>query len=278
MKTLPRIVTTTLSSLLFAAAIICPSSACAALIAQYHFDESAGSTAFDSAGSFNGTLSATGASFVPGGISGNAISLTQAMGGLVNMGTSFPAFTSGNFSIVLWVNTTTTAADTIPLAKHKAGVQNGYLFAINTTGGGGALNKATFTVGSEFVSQSPTSTSSVNDGTWHQLVGVYNAGGTHSIYVDGAPAEAGTTSQSIPDLGAPFLIGGVREIAGTNNPEARYTGLIDEVQVYNQALTNAQIDFLFQNPAQVIPEPGALSLLGFGLIGWATFKRRNRNA
>jgi len=278
MKTLPRIITTALTPLALAAAILCPSSARAALIAQYHFDESSGPTAFDSAGAFNGTLSLTGASFVPGGISGNAISLTQALGGLVNMGTSFPAFASGDFSIVLWVNTTTTAADTIPLAKHKAGVQNGYLFAINTTGGGGAANKATFTVGSEFVSQSPTSTSSVNDGLWHQIVGVYNAGGTHSIYVDGSPAEANTTSQSVPDLGAPFLIGGVREIAGTNNPEARYTGLVDEVQVYNQALTNDQIDFLFQNPTQVVPEPGTLSLLGLGLLGWTAFKRRNRNA
>lgn len=278
MNKLQRIISAAVTPLVLAAAFTTPASTHAAAVAQYHFNESSGTTAFDSAGSFNGTLSLAGASFVPGGISGNAISLTQASGGLVNMGSSFPAFASGDFSIVLWVNTTTTAADTIALSKHKAGVQNGYLLAINTTGGGGQTNKATFTAGSEFVSQSPTSTSTVNDGLWHQIVGVYLAGGTHSIYVDGSPVEASTPSQTVPDLSAPFLIGGVREVAGTNNPEARYTGLVDEVQVYNQALTASQIDFLFQNPAQVVPEPGTLSLFVFGIVGLLTLKRRSRNA
>lgn len=248
------------------------SSVSATIIAQYHFDESGGTTAFDSAGSFNGALTATGASFVSGGISGNAISLDQGLGGLVNMGTSFPGFTSGSFSLVCWVKTTTTLMDTIVLAKHEAFTQNGYLIAINQTGGGGTPNKATFTAGSEFVSQSPTSTSSVNDGVWHQIVAVFTAGGTHSIYVDGAPMEASTTSQGIPSNGSAFLIGGVNQ-SGT--PNARYTGLVDEVQVYDQALNDAQIDFLFQNPTQVVPEPGTLALLSAGLVACIIFKRRS---
>jgi concanavalin A-like lectin/glucanase superfamily protein/PEP-CTERM motif-containing protein len=248
------------------------SSVSGTIIAQYHFDETGGNTAFDSAGSFNGALSAAGAAFVPGGISGNAISLDQSLGGLVNMGTSFPGFTSGSFSLVCWVKTTTTLMDTIALAKHEAFTQNGYLIAINQTGGGGTLNKATFTAGSEFVSQSPTSTSSVNDGVWHQIVAVFNAGGSHSIYVDGAPMEASTASQGIPSNGAAFLIGGVNQ-SGT--PNARYTGLIDEVQVYDQALNDAQIDFLFQNPTQVVPEPATLALLSAGLLACVVFKRRN---
>ncbi len=254
-----------------AVALAFSSGAHAALISQYHFDEVAGPTAFDSAGSFNGTLSLTGATFVPGGISGNAISITQALGGFVNMGTSFPSFTSGDFSIVMWVNTTTTAIDTLALSKHKAGANNGYFFNINPTGGGGLANKASFYV-SEFVSQSPTSTTSVNDGLWHQLVGVYTAGGTHSIYVDGLPLESTTISQTVTDLGAPFLIGGVREVAGTNNPESRYTGLIDEVQVYSHALTDGQITTLFLNPS--VPEPGTLGLIGIGLLGCASRRRR----
>ncbi len=261
----------------FAVAITFPTVTHADLLAQYHFDEIAGPTAFDSAGSFNGTLSPLGATFLPGGISGNAISLTQALGGFVNMGTSFPAFTSGDFSIVMWVNTTTTAGDTLALSRHKAGMNNGYFFNINPTGGGGLANKASFYV-SEFVSQSPTSTTSVNDGLWHQLVGVYTAGGMHSIYVDGAPLEAATSSQTVTDLGAPFLIGGVREVAGTNNPESRYTGLVDEVQVYNQVLTDANVTFLYQNPSLAVPEPGALSLLGLGLFGWVARRRPNRAA
>ena len=262
-----------LGPLLLALVLTCAPSASGTIIAQYHFDESGGSTAFDSAGSFNGALSAAGAAFVPGGISGNAISLDQGLGGLVNMGTAFPGFTSGSFSLVCWVKTTTTLMDTIALGKHEAFTQNGYLIAINQTGGGGAPNKATFTAGSEFVSQSPTSTTSVNDGAWHQIVAVFNAGGSHSIYVDGAPMEASTVSPGIPSNGAAFLIGGVNQ-SGT--PNARYTGLIDEVQVYDQALSDAQIDFLFQNPSQPIPEPGTLSLIAGGLLAGIIFTRRNQ--
>lgn len=192
------------------------------------------------------------------------------------MGVSFPSFTTGDFSISAWVNTTTTAQDTLILSQHKAGVQNGYFIALNTTGGGGTLNKATFVAGNEFVSQGPTSTTSVNDGAWHQIVAVYRAGGLHTIYVDGAPSEASTPSATALTLGAPFLIGGVREIAGTNNPEARYTGLIDEVQVYDHALSDGDVNFLFQNPGQVVPEAGVSAMLSGAILLVLSRRRRSR--
>src|SRR5471030_2477369 len=80
----------------------------ASLVAHWTFDEVSGATAHDSTGSFDGTLSG-GAAFVTGGISGNAVSLNGASTSFVNMGTALPGFTSGNFSIVAWVKTTTTA-------------------------------------------------------------------------------------------------------------------------------------------------------------------------
>ena len=70
-----------LAPLVLALVLMGASSVSGTIIAQYHFDESGGTTAFDSAGSFNGALSAAGAAFVPGGISGNAISLNQGLGG-----------------------------------------------------------------------------------------------------------------------------------------------------------------------------------------------------
>ncbi len=226
------------------------------LIAHYHFDESTGPTAYDSTGAFNGTLSVAGAAFTAGGISGNAISLDRAAGGFVNMGTSFPGFLNGDYSIVFWMKTTTTEIDTIAVSKHTANSANGFYFNINPTGDGGVPSKVTFDASSQ-TSQGATSASSVNDGVWHQIVGVYQAGGNEFIYVDGAPAEATSPTTAMISNTAPFMIGG---ISSDGTPTARYTGLIDEVQVYDRALTAEEITYLFHNPSKTIQTLGPLTL------------------
>jgi Concanavalin A-like lectin/glucanases superfamily len=268
-----HIITIALAAIFLAGGWVGSPSVQADLVAQYHFDEAGGTTAFDSVGSVHGTLSVAGAAFSAGGIAGNAISLDRVAGGFVNMGPSF-GFLTGDYSIAFWVKTTTTQIDTLALSKHTANSANGYYFNINPTGDGGTANKVTFDASSQ-TSQGVTSTTSVNDGVWHQIVGVYQAGGSESIFVDGAPAESTNGSFAMIANSAPFLIGGVNS-AGT--PTARYTGLVDEVQIYNQALTGAQVDYLFQNPAQGIPEPGTASLIAVGVAGWLTLRRRSRNA
>lgn len=247
------------------------SDAHAVLVSHWTFDESSGSTAYDSTGLYDGTL-AGGATFVGGGISGNAISLSKASGSLVNMGTSFPGFTSGDFSLVAWVKTTTTAADSIFLSKHASGSGNGYFFNINTTGIFGQANKAMF-YQSTAAGTEPISTTTVNNGTWHQIVGVHVAGGNTQIFVDGAPAERTKTSSAIIANTAPFIIGG---LSSSGTPTATFDGLVDDVQVYNQALTSSEIQILFDHPGQAVPEPSTASLLAFGLAGWAAIFRRNR--
>ncbi len=222
------------------------------LVAHWTFDEESGPTAHDRLGSYDGTLSG-GAAFTAGGIAGNCVSLDRAMNSFVNMGTNVPAFTSGDFSVVVWVKTSATEIDTLALSRHEAFVSNGYIVPVGPTGGGGAAGKATFYASDPQVAQAPVSTTTVNDGAWHQIIGVYRAGGTHSVYVDGAPAEATTASSPIVDRGAFFLIGGVKS---NGQPESRFTGLIDDVQLYATALTDGQIDYLFAHPGR--PAPAAV--------------------
>src|SRR5205814_2229206 len=66
-----------------------------------------------------------------------------------------------------------------------------------------------------------------------------------------------------------FLIGGVN-FEGT--PTGLFTGLIDEVQIYNYALVDSDVDFLFHNPGQEIAPhelpPGDCVTLPSGLISW----------
>lgn len=150
------------------------------------------------------------------------------------------------------------------MTKHEAGSNNGYIFLINQSSANGVANKATF-VGSQAVGVAPSSTTSVNDGEWHQIAAVHVEGGNNLLYVDGAPAEASIASAAIVANTAPFLLGGFNQ---SGSATSSYTGLIDELQIYDQALTDGQIDFLFDNPAQAVPEPTTAGLLGAaGLLG-----------
>jgi uncharacterized delta-60 repeat protein len=217
-------------------------------VAQWKFDEAPGATtAADSAGTFAGTLSPTGAVFVAGGISGNALSLSRASNGFVSMGSVLHQLNT-SFSLVAWVKLT--PGDTSEMAvinKHVPGTTNGYYLGLNTSGGVfGLTNQAHFFTGGS-PATTPVSTNAVNDGNWHQIVAVYGLGGATAIYVDGAPAEATAPSTAILTNAASFLIGGGSPGGVASN---LFEGLVDEVQVYNRALGDAEIGFLHANPSQ----------------------------
>lgn len=244
-------------------AILVSSVVQADVVAHYAFNESSGATAAPTVGVINGVLQGA-ASFVAGGISGNAVSLVRSGDGVVNMGNNF-GFLTGDYSISYWVQTTATEADTLALSKHSAGSQNGYLFPVGTTGGGGAPGKVNFTA-STMVASGVTSTTTVNDGAWHHIVGVYQAGGNISIFVDGAPAEQiGTSSPMISNVSS-FLVGGTGQIGSPLVADGRYTGLIDDLQIYNHALSDSHVNFLFANPGATVPEPTATVLIGIAAL------------
>ena len=225
----------------------CP-PASADLLAHWTFDESSGTSVADKTGAYPGTLSATGSAFVPGGISGNALFLNRLSNGFATFGNVF-GFTNGNFSVVAWIKTTPgdTTDNMLIAGKQTAGFNNGYFLNVNTSSAVplGQLNKAMFYAGEQFVT--PVSTTTVNDGAWHQVVAVYSAGGNYGIYVDGTPVEATRPSVPIPANTASFLIGGV---TFGSTPTGLFTGFIDEVQIYDHALSDVEIDYLFQNPAR----------------------------
>lgn len=241
-------------------------------MAHYPFNESVGATtAEDVVGNIDGTVQGT-ASFTAGGIQGNAVSLNRTGDGVVNMGNNF-AFLTGDFTISYWVSTTTTEADSLALSKHSAGFTNGYLFPVGPTGGGGAAGKSNFTV-STAVANGVTSTTTVNDGAWHHIVGVYQAGGNLSIYVDGAPAEQINASAAMINSASSFYVGGVGEIGNPAVADGRYNGLVDDLQIYDNALSDGPIGFLFDHPGQSVPEPAAAGLLAAGAMAIRTRRRR----
>jgi hypothetical protein len=220
----------------------------AGTIGQWRFDEPSGAIAADSVGGHPGTLYG-GAAFVPGGISGNAVSLTRSLDSFVTMGDAF-AMTTGDFSLVFWVKTAPgdQTSDLIAVAKHESGFYNGYFANLNLTSTYGLRDKALFyhssTPGNEVVSST-----TVNDGEWHQIVCVYHAGGTAEIYVDGGIAEQSKPSTPIIDNSADFMVGG---IFFGGSPAGLFDGLIDELQIFDHALDAAEVEALYSNPEALL--------------------------
>ncbi|MBL0144540.1 MAG: LamG domain-containing protein [Chitinophagaceae bacterium] len=100
-------------------------------------------------------------------------------------------------------------------------------------------NKAQFTFQRNPISgtaPNATGTTTITDGNWHYLVGTYD-GTDLKIYVDGV-LEATTADVSVPMTGAnPLYI-------GTSAGSSKLNGSLDEVSIWNTALTATQINNL----------------------------------
>jgi serine/threonine protein kinase/WD40 repeat protein len=86
----------------------------------------------------------------------------------------------------------------------------------------------------------PIGATPVNDGRWHHVTGVCD--GTHMIlYIDGRADASVKASGKIRVNGQPVYIGENAEITGRS-----WNGWIDDVRIYNRALSAAEIARLFQ--------------------------------
>ncbi|TAH47340.1 MAG: LamG domain-containing protein [Gammaproteobacteria bacterium] len=217
----------------------------AQLVSHWNLDETSGTQAVDSGpGGHNGTL-AGGASFVPGqGILGGALSMVSDTGSLVNMGNvlGIAQFPSGAFSIAAWVRSSTPGDQNQAIAsKANLTSESGFLFGFNPVGGGSEGSALFFIV--DATPEATLSTTPVNDGQWHLVVGTYAPPpGISSIFVDSGPAEGTVASPVFTDNSSSFLLGGVTV---SSQPVAYLTGLLDEVYVFDGVLSQAEVDALY---------------------------------
>lgn len=252
MKSLPHL------CILFALASL--GSTRAALVAHYNFDDSGSlgantGTAATSWNSFSGISQTTG---TLGAGAGNFTTSSQAWNNAFNVGANL-----NNFTLSMHVKTTQTNAwkDFVSI-----GTTNNVVFVLEQNGAGGVSVFNIGNVGGTGGGQVTYTGSAVNDGAWHHL-GITVADSTLTLYVDGTArgtaAYTGSGSVSAFQLASRFG-DGTRALAAE----------IDDVAVYDTALSTGQMNFLATNAAVTnpVPEPTATLLGALGLL--ALLRRR----
>ena len=190
--------------------------------------------------------------FVAGGIAGGNALTTSTAGYLyLSNNALFPFTGAKDFSVVCWIKTAHTGNNSILVGKHNPGTTNGYFIGINQSGSIGAAGKAYFYTSSG--STAVVSATTINDNTWHQIVGVYGSNGKVRIYVDGAPSEALAVSTAIVANTAQFGIAGLPINGGSLCP-----GMYNDIQLYDRALSSADVAALYATPASIVGDAETL--------------------
>ena len=217
------------------------------LIAWWKFDEGSGSTAYDSGGSNIGTIMGD-ANWVPGAVGPYALVFDGNDDYVSIPNSAVFDFGTGDFTISTWFKTSSpNNQHVINFSQYDNNphieIYNNWLYAGRI---GAYLLPRSFNLYYQ---------GNVNDNKWHHAVITMDNGTTNGckLYLDGQQRDQGTYSQSLQDWDAIAI--GARKTSGSVVYD--FDGQIDNVRVYNRALSSGEIYQLCAegHPKAVGPSP-----------------------
>jgi PKD repeat protein len=190
------------------------------LVAAYGFEEGTGSTVGDGSGQGNtGTIN--GAAWAKGRF-GNGLSFNGS-GAMVTINDAASLDVTSGLTLEAWVNATS-----LPTGWHDIVFKSGDVYFLMGTTPQGAPD-----LGGVFATTNVFGSGALPLNTWTHLAGTYD-GATMKFYVNGVLVSSRAQTGAITTSTGPLSIGG--DAGGQY-----WNGSIDEVRVYNRALSQVEI-------------------------------------
>ena len=196
-------------------------------VAEWNFEEPSGNIAYDSSGTKNdGTLINSPARVANNVLGGTALQFDRLVSKYVAVPNSPSLNPTTAFTIEAWVKPTTLSSWRTIILKEKTTSLAYALYANTDTGKPSAEMYGTSAL---------AGTTQLPLNTWTHIAATYD-GTTLKLYINGSMVSSKSTSITIRISLDPLRIGG-------NTKWGEYfNGLIDEVRIYNRALTNLEIE------------------------------------
>jgi hypothetical protein len=240
------------------------------LLGWWKFDEAEGLVAVDSSGCAM-NASVNGATWAPGGGRIGGTAQFNGTGGHVAAPEGFADF-SGGLTIALWARPTAAAGYARFIDFANGSPSDNFLLTREGTSPDLLLE-----VYRGDQSQGKVAARGViEDNAWQHFTATIDPGGNTTIYKDGEQVATG-------DLPTPNVVERSQNYIGRSNwgNDAFYKGMMDDVRVYDRALSGAEVKTLVSGsgpPPEDVgvtqapsPRGGTGGALGKGLIGWWTF-------
>lgn len=246
-----------LSALIAASTLIGASPAAAdttGLVGYWQLDAGEGTLTADSSGFGNDGTVQGNAAWVPGH-SGSALSFDGSGRGWVDVPDSSSLEPTPAVTVTAWVKASGSPGGyRYILAKGATGC-TAASYGLYTAASGGLEFYVSSGRGTVY-RDSPDAGGAVWDGRWHFIAGTYD-GTTVRLYLDGAQVGAGTRwgqplAYTLSDSNDLFI----GNYAGCRSENDGFRGTIDEVTIWNRALSAAEIAGDAPNPQPIAPTPG----------------------
>jgi len=253
-------------SLVAVVALALTSVASAELVGWWKFDDGSGTLAADSSGKHNdGTISGD-AQWVVGKRDG----ALQFNGSNTNVQAPHIPFDSQSFTVAMWVNPVLYTAEQVVFSQGLTGSTNTDMHF--RLGGPGSTNVPTGGARMGFYSNDlDTAGGLIQDNTWYHLTFWYDFDHKNRrIYIN--------AEQKAEAAANPFLGTAGNTIIGSWGTGQWFRGIIDDVQVYNHALTDAEIRLSMEGlggagrAAKPRPAIGATDVPRDAVVGWTPGK------